>query len=41
MNTIVFYLFGGGVDIFYGDPLGYFGQFKELDRFNLGVKIGI
>ena len=31
----------GGVDIFYGDSLGYFGQFKGLDRFNLGLKIGI
>tara|TARA_B100000035_G_scaffold313094_1_gene326010 strand:+ start:1244 stop:2569 length:1326 start_codon:yes stop_codon:yes gene_type:complete len=31
----------GGFDIFYGDSLGYFGQFKGLDRFNLGVKIGI
>ena len=31
----------GGIDIFYGDSLGYFGQFKGLDRFNFGLKIGI
>ena len=31
----------GGIDIFYGDSLGYFGQFNGLDRFNFGVKIGI
>ena len=31
----------GSIDIFYGDSLGYFGQFKGLDRFNFGLKIGI
>ena len=31
----------GGFDIFYGDSFGYFGQFNDLDRFNLGLKIGI
>ena len=29
-----------GADIFYGTPLGLFGQFNDKDRISLGIEIG-